>query len=666
MRTCRAALSCGRHNCDERCCPGERKAIERQSTKRKQRPLNSAPRAIGDDFEAEHICTRQCGRLLKCGVHHDDDLCHRGPCGTCREAIFEEVSCHCGMTVLQPPLPCGTKPPPCRYPCNRAKECGHAQVAHNCHQDDEACPRCPFLVEKRCMCGKKTLKNQPCSLKDVSCGLVCGQKLSCGSHLCQKGCHRAGQCEDAAGDCKQLCAKEKKICGHKDLENACHAPFPCPEDKPCASKVFITCSCQAQKQEVKCGASKAGEGNDGKTLPCTEECARLERNRRLALALNIDQSSHVDGLDHIPYSAETLNLFAPHVKWGQDQEREFRVFATSPEEKRLRFKPMKAQQRAFVHALAEDFGLDSESMDPEPHRHVMIWKTPRFVAPPNKTLAEALRIRQAQRSTTGSANVSDSEGQLPAKQAAPQQPYNAFVISNPRFGLTVDELRAELSHLIHPGMGITFDVEFMPSEEVLLKGVSSNATAENLQKTLQNIKTQLVAAISLKGYGSPELCAADSSLNILHRESDKAGTDGWSKVAAKKAAPKITVSGSGTDGAGNNSFSALGGKKITFTAKKKPEKVKPKKVVVVDDWEAAEADEEEKERVASGGSGDEDGYASGSGTTAANSGTKASTGNSEPVTGDLTTNTASAPPSDDQGVRSTEGKDWATAVEEQV
>lgn len=270
---------------------------------------------------------------------------------------------------------------------------------------------------------------------------------------------------------------------------------------------------------------------------------------------------------------------------------------------------MKAQQRAFIHALAGDFGLDSESMDPEPHRHVMIWKTPRFVSPPNKTLAEALRIQQAQLSATRSANVSDNEGARPANPQAPiHQPYNAFVIPNPRFGLTVDELRCELTNQFHPSMGIAFDIEFLPSEAVVLKASSPNATPENLQKTLWNMKTQLVAAISLKGFGSPELCEVDVSLNIIHRESDHAGTDGWSKVAAKRAAPKIGVPGGITTGAGSNAFSALGGggsnsNKVTFT-KRNSEKPKPKpnKEVVVDDWEAAEAVEEEKEN---GGSGDE-------------------------------------------------------------
>ena len=598
MRVCRTLLNCGRHGCDERCCTGERKAAERQSSKRKQRPLDSAPRPVEDMFEAEHICTRQCGRLLKCGTHFCEELCHKGPCGTCREAIFDEISCRCGRTVLHPPLPCGTKPPPCRYPCERAKACGHPQVPHNCHQDDEACPKCPFLMEKRCMCGKKTLKNQQCWLQDVRCGEICGHKLRCGSHYCRKPCHRPGECEDANGQaCQQPCGKPKKMCGHPD-ENQCHAPFPCKEDKPCTSKIFITCECQAQKQEMKCNASKDGEGNNGKSLACNDECARLERNRKLALALNIDKSLHGDGGDHIPYSTETLNLFGENAKWAQTQEREFRVFAMSDDEKRLRFKPMKARERVFVHHLAEDFGMDSESMDPEPHRHVMIWKTPRFVSAPNKTLAECLRIRQAQRSAAGSAYNSDAEGAKKVKASnEASEPFNSFVISNPRFGLTVEELRPEIAALVPSSSPLTFDVEFLPNEEVVLKAMTRTLSSEDVQQYLLGLKEPLKAAISGKGFGSLQLCCTDSSLNVHRREAEASGGDGWSRVAAKKAAPRAPIANV-QNASGSNSFAALTGGKVTFAKKTPLVKPKPKKEAVVDDWEAAEIAEEEKEKVA--------------------------------------------------------------------
>ncbi|EER36847.1 NF-X1 type Zn finger-containing protein [Histoplasma capsulatum H143] len=75
-------MNCGRHTCGEHCCPGERKAIERQATKRKLKSLNVANRPNDHDIEAEHICTRVCGRLLKCSKHMCQELCHKGSCAS--------------------------------------------------------------------------------------------------------------------------------------------------------------------------------------------------------------------------------------------------------------------------------------------------------------------------------------------------------------------------------------------------------------------------------------------------------------------------------------------------------------------------------------------------------------------------------------------------------
>jgi transcriptional repressor NF-X1 len=386
----------------------------------------------------------------------------------------------------------------------------------------------------------------------------------------------------------------------------CHAPFPCKEEKPCQSKIFITCDCQAQKQEMKCNASKDTEGNNGRSLACNEECARLERNRKLAIALNIDKSLHTDGGDHIPYSTETLDLFGESPKWGQVQEREFRVFATSDDEKRLRFKPMKSRERVFIHHLAEDFGMDSESMDPEPHRHVMVWKTPRFVSAPNKTLAECLRIRQAQRSAAGSAYNSDADVAKKVKASnEAAEPFNSFIISNPKFGLTVEELRPEVIALVPSSSPLTFDIEFLPNEEIVLKAMTRSLSAQDVQQYLQSLREPLASAISTKGYGSLQLCCTDSSLNVRRRESEASSSDGWSRVAAKKAAPRMPMA-SNPSSSGLNSFAALTGGKVTFAKKTPLVKPKVKKEAVVDDWEAAEIAEEEKEKVAVSGSTSED------------------------------------------------------------
>ncbi|KAL9597478.1 MAG: hypothetical protein Q9219_005111 [cf. Caloplaca sp. 3 TL-2023] len=579
VRPCKATLNCGRHECGDRCCPGERKASERQATKRKLRPLG-ALRMLETDIEAEHICTRPCGRLLKCRNHTCPELCHKGACGGCREAIFDEISCHCGKTVLQPPLPCGTMAPPCRFECERPKICGHPKVPHNCHGDETSCPKCPYLLEKPCMCGKKLLKNQPCWLTDARCGEVCGRKLKCGSHFCRRPCHRPGDCEDAGKTCKQACGKPKKACGHP-CEEPCHAPSACREDKICQNKIFITCDCQHLKQEMKCNASKNSEGNSKKSLNCDEECARLERNRKLALALNIDPEAHKD--DHVPYTMETLRMFRENVKWSQEQEREFRVFAADEAEKRLRFKPMPSHQRAFLHSLAEDFGLDSESMDPEPHRHVAVFKTPRFVMAPMKTLAECVRIRL--NAEAAAASLAEEQKRLRSNNEA----YNGFILSHPRFGLTIEELRSDLSAQLQSTPGLAFDISFLPSEEIVLRAkpatTSLNIQTSTVEAAVKALKPAVATVVSANKLAvNCQLCSSDASLNILRREADSsAGTDGWSRVAAKAAAPRSAPKQTGV---GEKSVYTVLGSKLKDAKRKKEELEKAKlEELLVDDWE---------------------------------------------------------------------------------
>ena len=596
MRACKATLNCGRHECGERCCPAERKAAERQAMKRKLRPLGAA-RIIDEGFEAEHICTRTCGRLLKCGNHTCPELCHKGPCGTCREAIFDDISCHCGKTVLQPPLPCGTSPPPCRFDCERPTNCGHRRIPHNCHGDEELCPKCPYLIEKPCMCGKKRLKNQPCWLADVRCGEICGKMLKCGSHSCRKPCHRPGDCEDAGKSCQQSCGKAKKACGHP-CEERCHAPSSCREDQPCQNKMLITCECQHLKQEIKCNASKSSEGNSKKTLSCDDECARLARNQRLALALNIDPEAHKD--DHIPYSNETLKMFRENVKWAQIQEREFRVFAADEAEKRLRFKPMPPHQRAFLHSLSEDFGFDSESVDPEPHRHIAVFKTPRFVVAPMKTLSECVRIRAATAEAAIPQSIASDTEQR--KLQFNNAPLNGFVLSHPRFGLTIEDLRSDLSPALDTAHNLAFDISFLPSEEIVLKtrpSTSSTMTSTDsaIATSLRGLKPAITSIVASKRLAqATHLCALDPSLNILRREIET-GPDsaGWSQVAAKAAAPRMAPRQMAV---GERSvFTVLGSKLRDAKKKKKQEEEEEerRKNVVVDDWEEEVRKEEEEE-----------------------------------------------------------------------
>ncbi|KAH8772261.1 hypothetical protein F5882DRAFT_175303 [Hyaloscypha sp. PMI_1271] len=557
-RVCRATLNCGRHECGERCCAGEKKASERQAAKRKNRMAGE------ENVEPEHICLRVCGRALKCGNHICQSLCHKGPCGSCLEAVFEEIACNCGRTVLHPPQPCGTRPPPCNYECTRRPACGHQKIKHQCHDDTESCPSCPFLVEKPCACGKKTLKNQPCWRNEVSCGLPCGRKLKCGIHFCQKSCHRPGHCEDVSTPCTQPCGRKKTVCEHS-CSDPCHAPYPCKEANPCQAKTFITCACQNQKQAVKCLASKTSPGNASKVLDCNDECLKLQRNAKLAAALNIDPATHLN--DHIPYSTATLAFFAQSQKFAQIYEREFRVFAADTNDKRLRFKPMSAPQRAFLHALAEDFGLDSESQDPEPHRHVVVFKTPRFVSAPMKTLAQCAKIRPQTATVVEPA---------PAKVTGSKEPWNAFLLSNPKFGLTIEELQADLKAEFQAAE-LEFAIEFLPSGDVVLHASNTGSWIQKLDQALITLKPAVSKKVlGLKLATGVGLCAVDGSGNVLRREDEgKAGEGGWSQVA-KGTTRKVVLEEKGVGG--KSSFTVLGTKKEIKKEKKVAEEA-------VEDWE---------------------------------------------------------------------------------
>ncbi|KAK8019378.1 hypothetical protein PG990_004516, partial [Apiospora arundinis] len=549
----------------------EKKAVERVAARRKRK--NGG--ASNDEVEAEHICVRVCGRNLKCGKHACAQMCHPGPCPTCPEAVFEEISCNCGRTVLYPPQPCGTQPPECRYECTRSSPaCGHPRVSHTCHTDDKPCPPCPFLVEKRCICGKQTLKNQPCWFEEPRCGLPCGNKLKCGTHLCTKPCHRPGECEDAnirGSHCQQPCLKVKKACDHADTD-PCHAPYPCKEEKPCQAKTFITCECQHRKQEVRCMASKGNPFPDRPPLKCDDECLRLQRNAKLAAALNIDPETHKDS--HVPYSDKTLELFKEGVRWAQTQEREFRVFASDAQEKRLRFKPMKSQQRAFLHALAEDYGFDSESQDPEPHRHVSIFKTPRFVSAPAKTLAQCVQIK-----TSNATEDAASAG--PVTNPLMNVPYNALLLTVPRFGLTVEEVEAAIAKDLATQPTVTFTTGFLPNDEIVIKG-SGTWAAQALETAVTALKPLVSQTITRTDIAKAVfLCHADTSLNVLRREVDPVkNADGWNSVVGRSSARQARSAA-----ASSSEAKPAAGRKLLMLKKEPKKKVEVEPVE--DDWEAA-------------------------------------------------------------------------------
>ncbi|KAI9204843.1 uncharacterized protein BJ171DRAFT_442072 [Polychytrium aggregatum] len=341
-RVCTAKKHCKRHQCGSRCCPLE-----------------------------HHICEEVCGKTLKCGLHQCTFTCgHNGRCHDCFEGVsFDELSCHCGRTVVFPPIPCNTPPPKCSHPCIRPLPCGHPTMSrHNCHPDTETCPPCVLFVERDCACGKKKMNNVRCSSKVVpSCGQVCGKVISPCGHTCRRFCH-SGACVDGeAFKCLDKCGKIRPSCGHRCGFN-CHGSKECLEDRPCLFKIAQSCKCGNRISQVVCGGSKHTLGQAPQTLLCDDSCALLERNRRLAAALEITPTSRItiEGHDTGTEFTETLLKFAKgNMTWVKGIESQLEAFVRDESKRMLHFPHGKRTAMNFLYELASFYSLSPEIVDAE-------------------------------------------------------------------------------------------------------------------------------------------------------------------------------------------------------------------------------------------------------------------------------------------------------------
>lgn len=223
---------------------------------------------------------------------------------------------------------------------------------------------------------------------------------------------------------------------------------------------------------------------------------------------------------------------------AENQEREFRVFAKRPNEVRLRYKPMQSAYRRFLHVLAEDYGLESRSEDVEPHRYVIVFKGPCFVSAPSKTLAQCVRIREAQAAEASAAAVASRPQSTPSVPV--NDPFNG-ILTSPRFGLTIEEVNAALGDDLASQPSIHFAVSFLPTEKVFIRATthySASLSPAALEQALAGLKPRLAEAIERTGVaGNVVLCRADSDEHVSRREGcGKTNASGWSAVAGRAAA----------------------------------------------------------------------------------------------------------------------------------
>lgn len=389
---CNRLKNCTRHRCHNKCCSF----------------LKNLDSSV-------HECDQLCNRKLPCGLHSCQEPCHPGQCGDCANIGWEELTCHCGASVLYPPIPCGAKPPECHKPCRRAHNCGHP-VKHECHDGTEKCAPCIVFVKKSCFCGADSKDSVYCYLPGYSCGRTCKKKLSCGQHTCQKVCHD-NECEapDARGVilCTQPCPVTRYSCKHP-CKLLCHGKTPCPVSE-CNKIIELVCECGNKTERTKChkimkdvdsrnmmamlnlgrsnqnsevmidlsvapvSSKQDGQGGSNlKKLECDESCSILMRNKALAEALDIAQPDlkpvNIFGEDPLrllkeatvqdyKFVAATYNSLIKFIEKAKESDKRF-IF--------MQFPPASKLRREVEHELAHHFHCTSETRGDEPFQHVVV------------------------------------------------------------------------------------------------------------------------------------------------------------------------------------------------------------------------------------------------------------------------------------------------------
>lgn len=417
---CNNLKNCKKHRCQEKCCD-----------------------ALRNPNSMSHICNQVCNKRLPCGTHNCQETCHAGLCGDCTNIGWSELSCHCGASIMYPPIPCGAKPPVCHRPCRRAHECGHP-VKHECHDDMEKCAPCTVFVRKSCFCGSDSKESVYCYLPGYSCGRTCKKTLNCKKHVCKRVCHD-GDCEvpNERGVivCQQPCQNVRFVCKHP-CNLPCHGNQPCPSTT-CSKIIEISCECGNRTDRIECfkltrdtdnrnkmamlsmnrpnqdsvvidlsrnattsqksskpsaeaGNSAAAAAITTRKLECDDTCAIYKRNKALAEALDIAQPdlkpASIFGEDPLKllreattrdykFLAASYNSLAKLVKSAKESERRF-VF--------LQFPPADKLKREVLHELAYHFNCTSESRDDEPERFVIVRASKNKSSKPDFTIEQLL------------------------------------------------------------------------------------------------------------------------------------------------------------------------------------------------------------------------------------------------------------------------------------
>ncbi|TGZ59516.1 hypothetical protein CRM22_009016 [Opisthorchis felineus] len=391
---CGRRLTCQRHNCEEPCHPGPcaacwRGVIYTELYCRCGLTVLPPPQPCGS---AGPECVQPCNRVHDCD-HPVRHTCHNDPiCPPCTVLLTKECpgghgvqfSMPCFQPVLSCGRACGKRLPRCSHTCQRPCHVG------GCIE--------PSASEQSYPC------SQPCKKPRPDCG-----------HPCRLPCHEA-----KAQTCLQAALAVKGGTGALSGRTATKLP-------PCQHRVDLVCSCGRRKDQQPCHQVqsklyalarqeqssgglhlsiklKERTGEPLKLLACDDTCTKAEltsqalesryadtltwkRDAKEGLLVMPDAEAADDSQTSFepPEYSDFLRQYAlSNFAFAVGVERQFYSMLTDlwkPTEKQgappvrvlnHHFPPMNKKRRRFIRELAEFYGMECYTFDPEPSRHVMV------------------------------------------------------------------------------------------------------------------------------------------------------------------------------------------------------------------------------------------------------------------------------------------------------
>lgn len=293
-------------------------------------------------------------------------LCsHLEKCHDCVEGVsFDELKCGCGRKVIYPPIPCGTAPPLCNFPCSKTRECGHGNpTPHYCHPEGTDCPPCMVFTTVPCACGKSMIKTVPCSRKAIpSCSTPCGQIIPQCGHSCSRVCH-ASDCQDETHPCVAFC-NQVRSCGHV-CRYKCHNLLnQCDESQPCKFEARLLCDCGNLSQIVQCGSFLNAPSKCNGTLQCDASCALKKRKEAMTIAFKIDTSIPSPLNSFTGWKQSLVALAVPYLSVVVEAEKVLSRLVSNTQEKYFYFPVQKTSKcNSIICEMCVAYGFVGEIVD---------------------------------------------------------------------------------------------------------------------------------------------------------------------------------------------------------------------------------------------------------------------------------------------------------------